>query len=64
MTESNSTEQMINEGGDIAFPDIAALTLATVLWLTRGDDKVINEIGTIADQIKERFQGNDTSGDQ
>ena len=59
-----TTKDMINEGGDIAFPDIASLTLAVVLWITSGNEKALNEIGNIADQIKERFQGNDTSGDE
>jgi len=59
MTDSNSTKNMINDGGDIAFPDIAALTLAIALWLTAGNEKALDEIGRIADEIKERFQGND-----
>lgn len=59
MTEFNSTKNIINEGGDIAFPDVAALTLAIALWLTAGNDQALEEIGNIADEIKGRFQGND-----
>lgn len=59
MTEFNSTKNILDVGGDIAFPDIAALTLAVALWLTAGNEKALEEIGTIADEIKGRFQGND-----
>lgn len=58
----DTTREMIDHGGDIGFPEIAALSIATVLWLSRGNDKILEEIGSIADEIKERFINGDTSG--
>lgn len=59
---SNKTTKMINEGGDIGFPEIAALAIATALYISQDDDDKLMQIGKIADEIMERFVKGDFSG--
>lgn len=54
MSESNISD-IINEGGEITLVDIAALSIATTLFISQGDEEMLKAIGAMADVIKESF---------
>jgi len=45
-------EQLIDE---IRLPDVTALAVAIALWLSRENPNALEEIGQIADVLKEKF---------
>lgn len=54
MSENNISD-IINDGGEITLIDIAALSIATTLFISQGDEEMLKAIGSMADVIKESF---------
>ncbi len=50
-------EETTTEAKNLEFSDVAALAIATVLWLaeTNKDQTIIDHIGAIADRVKGDF---------
>ena len=50
-------EETTTEAKNLEFTDVAALAIATVLWLaeTNKDQTIIDHIGAIADRVKGDF---------
>jgi hypothetical protein len=50
-------EETTTEAKNLEFTDVAALAIATVLWLaeTNKDQTIIDQIGSIADRVKGDF---------
>lgn len=50
-------EETTQEPKPLEFPDVAALAIATVLWLAEvnEDQTIIDRIGSIADRVKGDF---------
>lgn len=60
MTEETvNTKATILSGGEIEFIDIASLAIATALFISQGNDEILDTIGKIADSLKEGFVGNE-----
>jgi len=57
----NNVSKMINEGGEINFVDIAALSIALSLFISQGDEEILNAIGSMADAIKGSFGAKEES---
>jgi hypothetical protein len=55
MSENNISD-IINDGGEITLVDIAALSIATTLFISQGDEEMLKAIGSMADVIKESFR--------
>lgn len=64
MTEANKTSETIFDGGDIEFIDIAALAIATALFVAQGKTEVMEAIGDMADSIKEGFTADEETTDE
>lgn len=64
MTERNKTSEVILDGGNIEFADIAALAIATAIFISQGDDKVLETIGQMADSLKGGFIPNEETADE
>jgi hypothetical protein len=50
--QNDIPEQLIDE---IRLPDVTALAVAITLWLSRENPNALEEIGQIADVLKEKF---------
>jgi hypothetical protein len=50
-------EETTTEAKNLEFSDVAALAIATVLWLaeSKEDPTIIDQIGSIADRVKGDF---------
>jgi hypothetical protein len=64
MTENNKTATTLFEGGDVTFVDIAALAIATALFVSQGDEKVLEHIGQMADALQEGFTNGEEKADE
>lgn len=51
--DNKNMSDIISEGGEINLIDIAALAIATILFISQGDEEVLRGVGKIADVIKE-----------
>lgn len=56
---SEDIKKSIFEGGNIEFVDVAALSIATALFISQGNEEVLEAIGELADSLKESFTRND-----
>lgn len=61
--KKESFEDKIVNGGDIEFIDVASLAIATAIFISGGDDKVLGHIGAIADKLKEAFGSDEESNE-
>lgn len=60
----NKVSDIISGGGEITLIDIAALSIATTLFISQGDEEMLAAIGKMADVIKESFQQEDDNKEE
>ena len=58
---SDKVSDIISDGGELSLVDVAALSIATTLFLSQGDDEVLQAIGRMADLIKASFEDGEVS---
>jgi hypothetical protein len=59
MSDKKETKATIFDGGEINFIDIASLTIALSLFITQGNEQMLEAIGDLADSLKEGFSSNE-----
>jgi uncharacterized protein with PhoU and TrkA domain len=64
MSDDNKTKDTLFDGGVLHFRDVAALSIATVLFIAQGNEKILDAIGEMADSIKEGLNADEETTDE